>query len=180
MFPGTLLCRIDSQLVSPHPLYNGLFRDTSPGAAKSPDYARTFVWIYNREKPALHHHSPSKKDDSSRISRTLIISKIPSNQQVLRESARFFRIGKITPNQPDSRTRRIRATASLPSSHCPLQPATASGSQPCSSIHRRRTLQTSSGLWAVDPVGPEPLFSDPSLDVLCPFYGPFSLRPQAF
>ena len=34
-------------------------------------------------------------------------------------------------------------------------------------------LQTSSGLWAVDPVGPEPLFSDPSLDVLCPFYGFF-------
>ena len=172
MFPGTLLCRIDSQLVSPHPLYNGLFRDTSPGAAKSPDFARTFVWIYNREKPALHHHSPSKKT-SQRISRTLIISKIPSNQQVLRESARFFRIGKITPNQPDSRTRRIRATASLPSSHRPLQPATASGSQPCSSIHRRRTLQTSSGLWAVDPVGPEPLFSDPSLDVLCPFCGLF-------
>ena len=95
MFPGTLLCHIDSRRVSPHPLYNGLFRDTSPGAAKSPDYARTFVWIYNREKPALHHHSPSKKDDSSRISRTLI------NQQDSFESASLTRISKILPNRQD-------------------------------------------------------------------------------
>ena len=115
MFPGTPLCRIDSQLVSPHPLYNGLFRDTSPGAAKSPDFARTFVWIYNREKPALHHHSPSKKDDSSRISRTLIISKIPSNQQVLRESARFSRIGKSYSNPQDSfESARYLESARLP------------------------------------------------------------------
>ena len=155
MFPGTLPRRLDSQRVSPHPLYNGLIRDTSPGAAKSPDFARTFVWIYNPRNAGIIIIPHRRR--RLRVSRTLIISKIPSNQQVLRESARFLRIGKITPNQPDSRTRRIRATASLPSSHCPLQPATASGSQPCSSIHRRRTLQTSLGLWAVDPAGPRAL-----------------------
>ena len=50
MFPGTLPRRLDSQLVSPHPLYNRLIRDTSPGAARSPDFARTFHQLYNPRK----------------------------------------------------------------------------------------------------------------------------------
>ena len=139
-----------------------------------------FHSLYNRETPALHHHSPSKEKrliknqpDSVKSARFSQISKIPLNQQVSRESARFSRIGKITSNQPDSRIRRIHAHGFSPPSHRPPQPSTASGSQPCSSIHRRRTFQTSSGLWATDLTGPEPLFSDPSLDVLCPFYGFF-------
>ena len=108
MFPGTLLCRIDSRRVSPHPLYNGLFRDTSPGAAKSPDYARTFVWIYNREKPALHHHSPSKRrliknqPDSDKSARFSRISKSYANQQDSSKSARLLRISP-TP-EPDGYT----------------------------------------------------------------------------
>ena len=155
MFPGTLPRRLDSQRVSPHPLYNGLIRDTSPGAVRSPDFARTFVWIYNPRNAGIIIIPHRRRHLGT--SRILIISKILLNQQVLRESARFSRIGKITSNQPESRTRRIHAHGFSPPSHRPLQPATASGSQPCSSIHRRRTLQTSSGLWAVDPVGPRAL-----------------------
>ena len=109
MFSSTLLRLIDSRRVSPHPLCNGLFRDTSPGAAKCLDYTRTFDSIYNREKPALHHHSPSEErsliknqPDSIKSARFSQISKIPLNQQVSCESARFSRIGKITSNQPDS------------------------------------------------------------------------------
>ena len=171
MFPGTLPRRLDSQRVSPHPLYNGLIRDTSPGAAKSPDFARTFVWIYNPRNAGNHHHSPSKK--------TSLNQPNSHNQQdslksaSLCESARFFQIGKIISNQPDSRTRRIRATASLPSSHRPPQLAIASGSQPCSSIRHRGTLQTSSGSWAVILWAPEPLFSDSSFRCPVPFCGLF-------
>ena len=148
-----------------------------PGAAKSPDFARTFVWIYNPQNAGIIIIPHQRR--RLRISRTFIISKILSNQQVLRESARFLRIGKIISNQPDSRTRRIRATASLPSSHRPPQLAIASGSQPCSSIRHRGTLQTSSGSWAVILWAPEPLFSDSSFRCPVPFCGPFSLWPQA-
>ena len=150
-----------------------------------------FHSLYNREKPALHHHSPSKEKrliknqpDSVKSARFSQISKIPLNQQVSRESARFSRIGKITLNQPDSRIRQIHAHGFSPPSHRPPQLAIAFGSQPCSSISRQGTLQTSSGSWAVILRAPEPLFSDSSLDVLCPFVGllvyghrPFSFMP---
>ena len=107
MSPGTLPRRLDSQRVSPHPLYNGLIRDTSPGAARSPDFARTFVWIYNPRKAGNHHHSPSKKtslnqpdshnqQDSLESASHTRTRKIPSNRQDYLESARL-------PNSTDSR-----------------------------------------------------------------------------
>ena len=145
-----------------------------------------FHSLYNREKPALHHHSPSKEKrliknqpDSVKSARFSQISKIPLNQQVSRESARFSRIGKITLNQPDSRIRQIHAHGFSPPSHRPPQLAIAFGSQPCSSISRQGTLQTSSGSWAVILWAPEPLFSDSSFRCPVPFCGSFSLWPQA-
>ena len=106
MFPGTLPRRLDSQRVSPHPLYNRFTRDTSPGAAKSPDFTRTFVWIYNPRKAGNLHHSPSKKteyqpnshnqQDSLKSASHSRTRKILSNRQDYIESARL-------PNATDSR-----------------------------------------------------------------------------
>ena len=93
MFPGTLPRRLDSQRVSPHPLYNGFIRDTSPGAAKSPDFTRTFVWIYNPRKAGNHHHSPSKK--------TSLNQSDSRNQQDYLESASYTRTRKIPLNRQD-------------------------------------------------------------------------------
>ena len=124
MFPGTLPRRLGSQRVSPHPLYNGLIRDTLPGAAKSPDFARTFVWIYNREKPALHHHSPfeerrliKNQPDSNKSARFLQISKSLSNQQDSPESARLPRISPTPESDgytPTASHHRAIALHSLP------------------------------------------------------------------
>ena len=127
MFSGTLLLLIDSRRVSPRLLCNGPFRKTSPGAAKRLDHPRMFHSLYNREKPALHHHSPSEEEDvSSRVSPTL------SNQQDSLKSARFSRTSKILSNQPDSLSRdfshgilRILAHGFLPPSHRPPQLPTA-------------------------------------------------------
>ena len=148
-----------------------------------------FHSLYNRKKPALHHHSPSKEKrliknqpDSVKSARFSQISKIPLNQQVSRESARFSRIGKTLRICSTPRIRRILAHGFPPTSHRPPQPATARGSQPGRVLHRQEAFRTSSGSWAIDRAGPEPLLSDCSLDVLCPFvdllvYGhrPFSL-----
>ena len=79
------------------------------------------------------------------------------NQQDSPESASHTRTRKIpsnrqdTSNQPDSRTRQILATASLPSSHSPPQLAIASGPQSLCASSRQGTLQTFAGLWAVIP-----------------------------
>ena len=96
MFSGTLPSLIDSQRVSPRLFANGLFRETSFAAGKRPVHPRMFHSLYNRKKPALHHHSPSEEEDvSSRISRTLL------NQQDSLESARLNRISKILSNRQD-------------------------------------------------------------------------------
>ena len=117
--------------------------------------------------------------DSARFSR---ISAIQSYQQDSPESARSSRISKIPPNRQDSfesarlfricstpQIRRILAHGFPPMSHRPPQPATARGSQPGRVLHRQEAFRTSSRSWAIDRAGPEPFFSDSSLDVLCPF-----------
>ena len=178
MFPGTLPRRLDSQRVSPHPLYNGLIRDTSPGAARSPDFARTFVWIYNPRKAGNHHHSPSKKtslnqpnshnqQDSLESASPTRTRKIPSNRQDYLESARL-------PNSTDSR----HGFSSIE----PL-PSTAHHSFRVSAVQRHQSSRDPSdffGFVGCDTRAPEPLFSSSSFRCPVPFRGSFSLRPQAF
>ena len=160
MSPGALPRRLDSQRVFPHPSDNGFIRDTSPCFARSLDFARTFFWIYNPRKAGNHHHSYSfpKKDVFMQESAGLQqISKIPSNQHDPVESARFSRIGKISPNQPDSSNptdTRPRLSTIEPS------PSTACHSSRASALSRllhQEAFRTSTGSWAIDRAGPEPL-----------------------
>ena len=85
--------------------------------------------------PILNQPDSRNHQDSASHTRT---RKIPSNRQ-------------DTSNQPDSRTRQILATASLPSSHSPPQFAITSGPQSLCSSSRQGTLRTFAGSWAVIP-----------------------------
>ena len=79
MFPGTLPRRLDSQRVFPHPSDNGFIRDTSPCAARSPEYTRTFHLIYNPRKAGSiiipHRDRKSTRLNSSHSS----VSRMPSS-----------------------------------------------------------------------------------------------------
>ena len=177
MFPGTLPCRLDSQRVSPHPLYNGLIRDTSPGAARSPDFARTFVWIYNPRNAGIIIIPHRRR--RLRISRTLIISKILPrsksyvNQQDSSESARLFRISP-TPELDGFAPRLLFHRATALHSSPQLLGLSRAAPSVIEGPFRLLRVRGIVILWA-----PEPLFSDSSFRCPVPFCGSFSLWPQA-
>ena len=164
MFPGTLPRRLDSQRVSPHPLYNGLIRDTSPGAAKSLDFARTFVWIYNpRNAGIIISHGRRHIG----ISRTLIISKFYVNQQDSFKSARLLGISP-TPELDGFAPRLLFHRAIALYSPPQLLGLSRAAPSIVEGLYRLLRVCGLLILWA-----PEPLFSDSSFRCPVPFCGLF-------
>ena len=139
-----------------------------------------FHSLYNHEKPALHHHSPSEErrliknqPDSIKSARFSRISKILSNQQDSLESARLP-LSRFQPRNPaDTRPR-------LPSIEPSPSTATHSlGSRSCRLHLPLRDFSGTFGFVGYCRVGLEP-FIDCVVRCPVPPCGSFSLWPQAF
>ena len=160
MFSGALLLLTDSLCVYLRPFSSSPLRDTSFTAEKRRADPRTFDRTYN---PRKRRHLPilllqtietrrpvQNQPDSAKFLR---ISRIPTNQQDYRESARFIRTEQI------SESGRLSPTAFPSSSHIsPRLPTARSSAAVASSVIKRHI-----GLSRVRvgiTVGPRPHFTD--------------------
>ena len=155
MFSGALLLLTDSLCVYLCPFSNGPLRDTSFTEEKRRADPRTFDRTY---KPRKRRHLPilllqtnetrrpvQNQPDSAGFFR---ISRIPPNQQDYIESARFLRIEQTLVWTRGLRIQQTFAhgfTSSSHISHSYPQP----GTQPCRVICHQGTHRTFSGSWGI-------------------------------